>query len=169
MLKSVLSGETCSKCRNCCVFFSKSRWEMPSVSKENADKICSFLNNEQAVQKNGDSYKLKSVLRENRQKSDSEEYRCPALDENMGCMLPESLKPVECSMWPLRVMSDNGRLFITLAGSCHAVNERFLSDVKKLLEDGLYKKIIDILKKDKSIVKEFESSYKKLAEITEVI
>lgn len=169
MLKSVLSGEMCGKCRNCCVFFSKSRWEMPSVPKENADKICSFLNNEQAVQKSGDSYKLKSMLRENIQGSDCEEYKCPALDENKGCMLPENLKPVECSMWPLRVMRDNGKLFITLAGGCHAVNERFTSDVKKLLGDGLYEKIIDILKRDKSIIKEFESSYEKLAEITEVI
>ena len=168
MLKSILSGETCGRCRNCCVFFSESRWEMPSVSEENADKICKLLGNEQAVEKRNDVYNLKSMLRENRQGNDSEEYKCPALDENKGCVLPESLKPVECSMWPLRVMQDDDRLYITLAGGCHAVDEKFTEDVKKLLDDGLYKKIISILKRDKSIVKEFESSYIKLAEITEV-
>lgn len=169
MLKSVLSGETCGKCRNCCVFFSKSRWEMPSVPQENADKIKKFLGSENAVENQNGIYKLKSVLRENMNVENSEEYKCPALDESKGCTLPDNLKPLECSMWPLRVMNDNGKIYIALAGGCHAVNEKFKSDVVKLLDDGLHSKIINILKNDKSMIRDYDTSYHKLVEITEEI
>ncbi len=164
MLKSVLSGETCGKCRNCCVFFSKSRWEMPTVSKENAEEIKKILGDNSI----SENIMLKSGLRDNIS-DNTEEYKCPALDENKGCTLPENLKPIECSMWPLRVMVDNNRLYITLAGGCHAVNEKFTADVLKLLKNGLYDKIIDILKTDINIIKDYDSSYQKLMEITEEI
>lgn len=169
MLKSVLSGETCGNCRNCCVFFSKSRWEMPSVSKENAEKITAFLQNKNVVENKDGVYKLKSVLRENIPDKNCEEYKCPALDENKGCTLPENLKPIECSMWPLRIMKDNEKIYITLADGCHAVNEEFTDNVKQLLKNGLYKQIIDILKQNKASIRSYDPSYQKLMEITEDI
>ncbi len=165
MLKSVLSGETCGKCRNCCVFFSKSRWEMPSIAKENAKEIKKLLGDYAVTEIDKNSFKLKSVIRENLP-DNCEEYKCPALDESKGCTLPENLKPIECSMWPLRVMKTDDKIYITLAGGCHAVDEKFIADVTKLLKDGLYDKITDILKNDKSIIREYDSSYQKLMEIT---
>lgn len=166
MLKSVLSGEKCAQCRNCCVFFSKSRWEMPSVPKENAEKIREFLKDENAVAENDGVFKLKSVLRSDVPES-CEEYRCPALDERSGCTLPPELKPVECSMWPVRVMNDNGKIYITLAKGCHAVEEEFVQNVKKLLDSGLTEKIISSAKTQKGLIKPYDNSYIKLVDITE--
>ena len=168
MLSSVLTKEKCSKCRNCCVFFSSSRWEMPSVTKETADKICEFLKSDDAVAMRDGVYKLNSVLRDNI-KNNSEEYKCPALDENSGCTLPDELKPIECSMWPLRVMNDNGRIFIALAGGCNAVDNAFTESINKLLESGLAKDIIILTKKHNDMIRKYDKSYLKLKDITKEI
>ena len=61
MLKSVLSEKTCGQCRNCCVFYSKSRWETPSVPVENAEKIRSFLKCETVVEENGNICKIQNI------------------------------------------------------------------------------------------------------------
>lgn len=166
MLKAVLANEKCSACRNCCVFFEKSRWEMPTVKPENAGKIREHLNDDNAVRQEAELCTMNSVLRDNAAVG-CEEYRCSALDENKGCTLPAELKPVECSMWPVRVMNDDGKIFVTLAKGCHAVDDKFIGDIKKLLSDGLYERILGILKTNGNIIKKYEPSYLKIIDITE--
>lgn len=166
MLKSVLPAEKCGQCRNCCVFYSKSRWETPSVPIENAEKIRRFLNSDIAVEKNGNICKIKSVPR-SEFPDGAEEYKCPALDENKGCTLPVELKPLECSMWPIRVMEDVTGVYITLATGCHAVDDDFTDAVNSLLKNELYEKISEIVRKDKTIIRAYDSSYLKLMKITE--
>lgn len=166
MLKAVLTSEKCSACRNCCVFYEKSRWEMPSVEPENAEKIRKLLNDENAVCHESELYTMNSILREN-VNAGCEEYRCSALDENKGCTLPAELKPAECSMWPVRIMNDDGKIFVTLAKGCHAVDEKFIGDIKKLLSDELLEKILGILKINGNIIKKYEPSYLKIIDITE--
>lgn len=166
MLGSILTKEKCMNCKNCCVFYSDSRWEMPEVPEQNADKICEFLNNKNAISKTDEGYKMQSVLREKDINNKSEEYRCAALDENKGCTLPDDLKPIECSMWPVRVMEDAGKVYITLASSCHGADSEFKDNLLILLNESLKEKIIDIVKKNKSIIKKYDSSYLKLMEIT---
>jgi len=168
MLKAVLANEKCSSCRNCYVFFEKSRWEMPSVEVENAGKIRELLNDENAVRQESELYTMNSILRDN-VTTGCEEYRCSALDENKGCTLPAELKPVECSMWPVRVMNDDGRIFVTLAKGCHAVDEKFTDDIKKLLSNKLLEKILGILKTNGNIIKKYEPSYLKIIDITEEV
>ncbi len=166
MLKSVLSEKTCGQCRNCCVFYSKSRWETPSVPIENAEKIRRFLKCETAVEENGNICKMKSIAR-SEFPDGAEEYKCPALDESSGCTLPAELKPIECSMWPLRVMKDGSDVYITLATGCHAVDDDFTNAVNSLLKNGLYEKIAETVRNDRAIIRDYDSSYLKLMKITE--
>ena len=171
MLEKILSHEKCADCRNCCVFYEKSRWEMPMVSSRKAELIRSFINDDEAVshRAEGFGYRLKSVLRSNRPDNNAEEYRCIALDENCGCTLPSEMKPIECSLWPIRIMNDNGRIYITLAPSCYAVDKAFRSKAVELLNGSLKKELIDLINSGKHIIRPFESSYEKLFEITEDI
>ncbi len=141
---------------------------MPSVPMENAEEIRKFLGSDDAVAKNDGVYKMKSILRDNAPEG-SEEYRCPALDENKGCTLPPELKPLECSMWPLRVMSDKSRIYITLACGCNAVDEEFADNTVRLLVRGLSKKIARSAAEHKEIIKEYDDSYRKLIDITGVV
>ncbi|MGN0613505.1 MAG: YkgJ family cysteine cluster protein [Porcipelethomonas sp.] len=166
MLEDVLTKEECGACRNCCVFFNESRWEMPGITWENAERIQEFLGNKDAVEQRDGGFRMCSVIREGRTGEDSEEYRCAALDEDRGCTLPEHLKPLECSMWPLRVMEDDDRLYIALAGSCHAVNDEFIQKITELLNGGLKEKITELVKADSSIVRGYDSSYRKLVRIS---
>lgn len=168
MLSSVLKKEKCKECKNCCVFYSSSRWEMPEVSRDNADEIRRFFKCEDSVTEIDGKYKMNGVLRENICEK-SEEYRCPALDENKGCVLPSELKPIECSMWPVRVMNDNEKIYICLASSCHAADDNFKNDIISLLNCRLKKDIIEIVIKDKNVVKKYNKSYEKLMEITKDI
>ncbi len=171
MLEKILSPEKCAGCRNCCVFYEKSRWEMPMVSERKAKLIRSFLNDADAVsyQAEGMGYRLKSVIREIRPSRNAEEYRCAALDENRGCTLPPELKPIECSLWPIRVMNDSGRIYITLAPSCHAVDDDFRRKAIELLNGSLKEALIELINSGKHIIRPFESSYERLFEITEDI
>lgn len=169
MLSSILKKEKCMNCKNCCVFFSDSRWEMPEVSIDNADKIREFLKNEKAVSEADGKYKMHGVLRDKKINEKAEEYKCPALDENNGCKLPDELKPVECSMWPVRVMEDGGKTYISLASSCYAIDSEFKNALFKLLNAGLKMNIIELVKNNRDIVKKYDKSYEKLMEITEEI
>ena len=167
MLSSILDKEVCANCKNCCVFYEESRWEMPKVSEHKGKFIRNFLKDQTAVLRTPEGFRLKSVERKERLDPDSEEYRCIALNEQKGCTLPIELRPMECRMWPLRVMDDNGRIYIALAQSCSAVSMKFKMDVIKLLNDNLKDEIIELIKAGKHIIRKFEPSYKRLIEITE--
>ena len=171
MLEKILEPEKCADCRNCCVFYEKSRWEMPMVSERKAELIRRFLNDDNAVshQAEGFGYRLKSVHRDRRPSETSEEYRCAALDEDKGCTLPPELKPIECSLWPIRIMNDHGRIYITLAPSCHAVDTAFRIKAVELLNGSLKKELIDLINSGKHIIRPFEPSYERLFEITKDI
>ena len=171
MLKKILDPKKCADCRNCCVFYEKSRWEMPMVSVRKAKLIRDFLNDDDAVshKAEGFGYRLRSVLRDIRPDDTAEEYRCTALDETRGCTLPPEMKPIECSLWPIRVMNDDGRIYITLAPSCHAVDDDFRANAVKLLNGSLKAELIGLINSGKHIIRPFEHSYEKLFEITEDI
>ena len=171
MLEKILRPEKCADCRNCCVFYETSRWEMPMVSERKAALIREHLNDENAVshKAEGFGYRLKSVLRQKKPYERAEEYRCIALDEDCGCTLPTEMKPIECSLWPIRVMNDKGRIYITLAPSCHVVDTAFRINAVKLLNGSLKQKLIDLINSGKHIIRPFEPSYERLFEITEDI
>lgn len=167
MLSKILSANDCASCRNCCVFHEKSRWETPVVSKEQAEMIKKALQNEQAVSDCNSRFVLQTVTRDSLPHKDAEPYRCVALDESRGCMLGPEEKPFDCSLWPLRVMRKNGKLFIMIAAGCQSVDNAFIDRVRILLDEGLKQRIIDELNKNPGIIKELAPGYIELVELND--
>lgn len=166
MLKKILSLDKCAACRNCCVFHEESRWETPIVSKEKAIAIKKALKREDCVQPFEKSFVLSSVKREIELNEGMELYKCAALDEEHGCMLSSEEKPFDCSLWPVRVMKKNNKVFIMLAEGCHTVDNTFVEKVNKLLLEGLKERIIEEINKNPDIVKPYSNNYIELCDIT---
>ena len=153
MLRSVLSGETCANCRNCCIFDPQSAWEVPTFSKKTISRL-----------KQPEIY---SVTEENgrcRIKLPYDEsgaaQPCPFLDPASGCTLPPEEKPFACSLWPLRIMPDeHGKPAITLYHACPGIPPEKLPEICNLLENGLRTRIFDELKADPSMLLPFHPNY----------
>lgn len=169
MLKKVLSLETCAECRNCCVFYEESRWETPIVSKEKAGKIIEKLNDRSSVIPVKNSYTLASVKREADIAKGVEPYKCVALNEESGCSLSADEKPFDCSLWPVRIMEKETKVYIMLAKGCKTVDSVFVEKVKKLLMEGLKAQILIEVRKNPDIIKSYSDNYIMLCEITDEI
>lgn len=86
---------------------------------------------------------------------------CPHLDKTQGCTLGD-LKPIECKLWPLRVMEYCGKRYITVSSRCCAYSEKFVRDAISLLASGLAERIIQLANDNPQIVREYHSSYRLL-------
>lgn len=133
MLKSVLTGEQCARCRICCSFVREDVWEAPEFTK---DKL-----NEKAF------------------KDEKEILLCPALDSSKGCTLGDD-KPFDCKIWPLRPFIIDGKVKIGVANECPAFNEETDYKLKELLEGGLYDTIVEMIEKDDTLIKNYTNDYR---------
>lgn len=129
VLSSVLSRKTCAACRFCCVFSKGSEWEVP-FSVQLGSSEC----------------------------PDGSGRPCENLDPLHGCRLGEA-RPIECHMWPLRIMDCGGIPSLVLCTSCSAYNENFSLKVKKLLCAGLRTKIQKIVAVRPEMIRPFHSGY----------
>lgn len=138
MLKSVLSGEQCAKCRICCSFVESDAWEAPTlinpVTKEKYRAEYSF--------KSGDEILL-----------------CPMLDDKKGCTLGDD-KPFECKIWPLRAFMSEGEIKIGISKMCPAFSPEDDCKLKKLLDEGLYERILEECKRSPEVIREYDSEYR---------
>lgn len=170
MLNSILTREQCAQCRNCCVMYRESLWELPMTGKARAERICAELADTLAVTSVEKGFQLsfrdvkdrEAAMREGR-----EPYRCAALDESCGCRLSKEAKPPECSLWPVRVMRDNDRIYITLALGCPAVDGAFVEKVMELLKVSLKVQILELIEAEPDMIKPFAPGYIRLMDITE--
>lgn len=167
MLSKILTRESCAKCRNCCVFHEESRWETPVVSEEKAELIRKKLHNSESVVLNKNVYSLASVKRDIQLKDNQEIYKCAALDENKGCTLSDEEKPFDCSLWPVRIMEKENRIYIMLAKGCRSVDDTFIDNINTLLSEGLRARIISEMISNPDIIKPFVDGYITICDITE--
>ena len=151
MLKKILSGESCAKCRLCCIFDRYDVWETPVFTEEIKNRILENApGTEFAAVEGGYMFRVREF--------DSEGlFRCPALTEK-GCMLGDE-KPFDCRIWPYRVMNVGGRRAITIASICDELYSRPLSQLVDFLKDGLGSKIFAYAKAHPEIVKEYYTGY----------
>lgn len=169
MLKEILSPKTCADCRNCCVFQEESRWEAPVVDEERARLIRERETGESWLTATGTgSHTLNTVLREKELAPGEEPYRCIALDESSGCTLSPEEKPFDCSLWPIRVMEREGRIFLTLAGGCRGVSDTFIKKENKLLLKSLKEQVVKKLKENPDVIKPYSEDYAVLCELEEL-
>ena len=151
MLKKILSGETCAKCRLCCVFDRYDIWETPVFTEELRERISAARPEVRFMPKDGGW-----ILRAEEFDED-QLFRCPALTET-GCMLGDD-KPFDCRIWPYRIMNVGGRRAITIASICEEMYSRPLSQLTEFLKEGLAETIFAYADRHAEIVKPYYEGY----------
>ena len=150
MLKNILSPSDCAKCRICCVFDRYDLWETPTIPNEmkvalsDLDPSLEFISH-------GSSWLFRM------HESSDGLYYCPMLTET-GCKLGDS-KPVECRIWPYRVMKLDGRLIIAVASICPIMYHKPLDALVSELDNGLAEFMFEEAEKNPDMIKEYQEGY----------
>ena len=155
MLKKILSGESCAKCRVCCVFDRDDEWEIPLISRELADYIWENFEGEYSVKARKNSFVFDMKYDEDGL------TRCPMLTQT-GCRLGDS-KPFDCKIWPLRVMRFDDMLAITLSPVCDCVSSLPLKQLSDFVNSGIGDAIYKAAEKMPDMIKEYIDGYPILA------
>lgn len=154
MLHTILSGETCAGCQNCCVFAEQSAWELPTFPAEAAARL-----------KDNPAYRLTEENGRFRIALPYDDTHaaqpCPFLNPNAGCTLPETEKPFACKLWPVRLMrDDDGQLRLALYQGCPGIPADAHEALDRLLEDGLRTRIFEEAARDPSLILPYHPNYK---------
>ncbi len=100
MLTSLLPPSVCASCRLCCNFLPESFWETPALEPDCAARLRERGVALKTRPEGGETIQLKLA-------SDAPQaVDCPLLDKCAGCILPRTERPLECRLWPLRLMED---------------------------------------------------------------
>ncbi|MDD7429512.1 MAG: hypothetical protein PUK49_07065 [Oscillospiraceae bacterium] len=150
MLKNILSPADCADCRICCVFDRYDLWETPTVPAEMKDALSELDPSLEFISK-GNSFRFRM------EEDEDGLYYCPMLTET-GCKLGDS-KPVECRIWPYRVMELRGQLVIGVASICPTMYNKPLRLLKEELDNGLADIIFAEAKKCPDMIKDYSESY----------
>lgn len=155
MLKNILSGSSCAKCRICCVFDKYDIWETPVVTEEVYNTVCEKFPEVKFISKGENR-----LFRMEPEEVNGEElYYCPVLDKNTGCRLGDE-KPFDCRIWPYRIMELGGRLVISIASICPEMYKKPLNLlVEELERNGLGDAIFAEAEKNPGIVKPYQEGY----------
>ena len=150
MLKNILSSSDCADCRICCVFDRYDLWETPAIPETMKDALEELDPSVEFIAKDG-SYRFKMV-------EDSEGlYYCPMLTET-GCKLGDS-KPMECRIWPFRLMRLGDFLVIAMASICPTMYKKSLKRLVEELDSGLADIIYQEGEKFPEIIKDYCEGY----------
>lgn len=158
MLKKILSGEDCARCRFCCSFRRQSLWETPLFTTEEKTHLeqkypqAKFkpVENSSWTFNIDDCYKTDDP---------EEEAPCPFLDTSKGCILSKDEKPFDCSIWPLRAMNKDGKTIIALTPTCPAINKVPFAQVEALVKEGLGKRILEEAEKNPDMIKQYREGF----------
>lgn len=157
MLKKLLSGSTCAKCRICCGFTNEDKWEIPLVFDdlrktldEPSRALLTARGREYVFDMDFDGL------------TDGEVIMCPMAGEN-GCVLGDN-KPFDCKIWPFRVNSLEGRRVITLSPVCEEVSSLPLKTLSEFLQkDGFAEMLFKTAQEHPDMVKPYIDGYPILA------
>ena len=153
MLKTILSGETCAACQNCCVFEEQSAWELPTFSQAAISRLPE--SERYNVREENGRYRL--TLRYDETHAAKP---CPFLDPASGCTLPPEEKPFACALWPVRVMPDaDGKPALTLYQGCPGITAAQQDALADLLENGLRDRIFAEAALDSSLILPYHPNY----------
>lgn len=122
MIGEILSKKDCEKCRVCCGFDERDKWEIPLIFGEFREKIEEKLG--VALEKRGEEYVFPMEFH-----GENVVY-CPAASEH-GCTLGE-LKPLDCAIWPFRVNSLGDFRVITVSPVCESVSKLPLENTLRI-------------------------------------
>ena len=166
MLGEILEKSVCAQCRFCCAFRRVSLWEVPYISEE----VFQRLPNKQRLEKlrvaGADCYRM---ALENDYKTDDpeEEAPCLFLDPARGCTLSDGDKPMDCKIWPIRIMSRGEGYVLALSPTCPAVNKVPLESVRRMAR-SIEKTVRAYAKEHPYIIKKYIDGYPVLTEFDEL-
>ncbi len=130
MLTSLLPPSVCASCRLCCNFLPSSAWETPALEPACADHLRALGLPLVPRPEGGETIALNFAQNGPEMAAD-----CPLLDKSAGCRLPRSERPLECRLWPLRLMRDSsGRVVLACYSSCPGLAALPREDVLALAE-----------------------------------
>ena len=167
MLSSILSKSKCAECKFCCVFRRQSRWETPLFTKETAAALSEKFKNAK-FRTVGDMLTI-DIDGEYKTDDPEEEAACFFLDGRKGCMLSDGEKPIDCKIWPLRIMNKGDKTVIALTPTCPEINKLPLETVRELVESGLGKVIEEEAVKNPDMIKEYREGFPVLSELDQQI
>ncbi len=159
MLSKVLSKETCAGCKFCCSFIRCSLWETPLFDKKTVDKYSPNGVSFKMETYDGCQYGKVDYTGKYATDNEDEEAACAFLDSDKGCVLSDEDKPLDCKIWPLRIMKKGDEVVIALTPTCPAINKYPLEVMKKLVNDGLGDKIYEYAKSHPYIIKEYREGF----------
>ncbi len=120
MISHIIDPGQCASCRLCCQFSRASQWETPALTPELVDSLRAHAVPLSRREDGATTFALSY------REDDAEDAcsPCPVLDTNSGCTLERSRRPLECRIWPLRLMrTEEGVLCITLYRDCSALKD----------------------------------------------
>lgn len=123
MLGGLLSKEECAACKLCCSFDSYDLLSTPVITAELKSRICERFKPEQRFIENDGHF----LLRMEREK-DADIYYCSLLDHERGCIMGDE-KPLDCRIWPLRVMRLGEVSVIALSPLCPVVAKKPIAEI----------------------------------------
>ena len=151
MLSSILTGETCANCRNCCVFEVQSAWELPTFPPQAAARLNG--NPAYPVTQAGGRCHITLPYDASRKAQP-----CPFLNPASGCTLPTDEKPFACKLWPVRVMRRaDGTPALALYRGCPGIPDA--AALKPLLNGGLRERIFAETERDPSLILPYHPNY----------
>ncbi|MDR0904013.1 MAG: YkgJ family cysteine cluster protein [Ruminococcus sp.] len=160
IIDSLITSEDCANCRLCCWFTRYDIWETPVINDDLRGIISKRYPETKFVSREsgGSLFVMtESPQTDPKYRYQPERYNCPMLDEN-GCKLSNE-KPFECQIWPFRIMSQEGKLLISLSLLCKPILENSFSSIIGLLENWLAEVITEYAKLHPSIIKEYTDGY----------
>ena len=157
MLSKILSKEQCADCGFCCVFRRTSIWETPLFPESVIDKLKIEYKKSKFVSV-GDLYTI-DLSKEYKTEADDEEAPCFFLNNKKGCMLNDDEKPLDCKIWPLRIMRDGKHLVIALTPTCKEINELPIETIKEFVQSGIGEYIRDKAMEMPDIIKEYRNDF----------
>ncbi|MCR4616075.1 MAG: hypothetical protein K5756_08015 [Clostridiales bacterium] len=162
MLGEILKKSVCAQCRFCCAFRRVSLWEVPYISEEVYQKQPDKDRFEKIRASDCDCYR---IILENDYKTEDpeEEAPCVFLDPRKGCTLSDEDKPLDCKIWPIRIMKKDGGYVLALSPTCPAVNKVPRERVRKVAE-SIENTVRAYAKEHPYIIKKYIDGYPVLTE-----
>ncbi len=160
MLKKILSPQTCAACRLCCIFDQTDTWELPLLAPDALPALQSLCP-DAPLQAVGDSYVFTAPTL-----AGDALFRCPALTD-CGCGLPQNAKPLDCKIWPFRLMYDmDGRCVIAISELCRGVAHLNDDQLRQFLaEEYLEQMLSDLAQTHPEHIKPWMDGYRKIVQL----
>ncbi len=118
MLLDHIQTSDCASCQLCCHFAAESDWELQRLTTAEQN-FFSRLGVALEERSPGDW----TFVMDWETCPEGETLPCPFLEPQRGCRLSREDRPLECRVWPLRLMRTEGNLHLTCYRDCAALNE----------------------------------------------